>query len=123
MDRRARKLEKKRKGREQTKKKASVLASRRPDALALMVRSAAREAFGPCFVSATWEAMDSPALVSVIVTRQLPSGQLMAGITLVDRTCLGIKDGFARGPISLSELSDLADLLGFVHGAMVPLYG
>lgn len=84
-----------------------------------MIRSAAREEFGPCFVSATWEDLESPALVSVVVTRQLPSGQLMAATALVDRTCLGVKDGFALGPKSRSELSEIVEQLGFLHGGMV----
>jgi hypothetical protein len=119
MDRRARKLEKKRRGREQTKKKAAVLAARRPDVRELMVRSAAREEFGPCFVSATWDNLESPALVSVIVTRQLAGGQLMPGTALVDRACLGIKDGFALAPMSQSELSEFVDRVGLPHGGMV----
>jgi hypothetical protein len=119
MDRRAKKLEKKRKNREQAKKKAGALAARRPSDLDLLARSAARQEFGPCFVSATWDDTESPAIVSVVVTRRLPNGHLMPGIALVDRTCLGIKDAFARSPMSAADFADFVDTIGSIHGGMV----
>jgi hypothetical protein len=120
MDRRAKKLEKKRKSREQVKKKASALAARKPGALALLVRSAAHEEFGPCFVSATWDELEIPALVSVIMTRKLPSGHLLLGSALVDRTCLGVKDAFVMEPMPARDLADVVDRMAMVHGGMLP---
>jgi hypothetical protein len=120
MDRRAKKLEKKRKSRAQSKLMASTLAARRPSALALLARSAARGGFGPCFVSAAWDDLESPALVSVIVTRELPSGHLVTGTALVDRTCLGVKDAFLMEPMLARDLADVVDRMGAVHGGMLP---
>jgi hypothetical protein len=120
MDRRAKKLEKKRKSRDQAKRKTSALAARRPSGLDLLVRSAAREEFGPCFVSAAWDDRESPALVSVIVTRKLPSGHLVPGSALVDRTCLGVKDAFVMEPMPARDLAELVDRMGMAHGGMLP---
>jgi hypothetical protein len=120
MDRRAKKLEKKRKSRDQAKKKASALAARKPGSLELLARSAAREKFGPCFVSTLWDDLETPALVSVIMTRKLPSGQLLPGTALIDRTCLGVKDAFLREPMLPRDLAEFVDHVGFAHGGMLP---
>jgi hypothetical protein len=119
MDRRAKKLEKKRKGRDLAKKKAHAVAARKPTESTLLARSAAREKFGPCFVSAGWDATDSPDLVTVLVTRELPGGRYVLGSALVDRTCLGIKNGMILGPMPASEVSDIVDKVGRLHGAMI----
>jgi hypothetical protein len=120
MEQRAKKLEKKRKRRDQAKKKAVALEARKPSSLALLARSAAREEFGPCFVSVTWDDLESPALVSVIVTRQLPSGRFVPGIALIDRTCLGVKDAFLREAMLASDLAEFVDDVGLPHGGMRP---
>ncbi len=120
MDRRAKKLERKRKSREQAKQKATALAARRPSRLALIVRAAAREDFGPCFVSASWDDLASPALVSVLVTRLLPDGQLVPSTALVDRTCVGVKDAFVMEPLLSGEVADLVDRMGLAHDGMLP---
>jgi hypothetical protein len=119
MDRRAKKLEKKRKSREQAKKRASVLAARKPSETELLARSAAREPFGPCFISAQWNDAETPALVTVVVTRQLQSGQLVPGIALVDRTCLGVKNAHVQPPMPSRDLADLVDTLGSADGGMM----
>lgn len=120
MDRHAKKLQKKRKSRDQAKKKANALAARKPSDLTLLVRSAARGEFGPCFVSAAWDSPGSPELVSVLVTRQLPSGQLLPATALVDRTCLGVKDAFTMAPRLARELTECVDRVGLPHGGMLP---
>src|SRR5262245_63897791 len=103
MDRRAKRQAKKRQGREKAKKKAKALAARGPSELTLLVRAAARGPFGPCFVSEGWDDMKSPALVTVAVTRRLSTGELVPGTALVDRTCLGGKNGFASAPMEPRE--------------------
>lgn len=119
MDRRAKKIEKKRKSRDVARRKAAVLAGRKPSPEELLVRSAAREAFGPCFVSAEWDVVEGPpALVTVIVTRRLASGHLLAASALVDRTCLGVKDAFLFEPMSLAAFDELVDRIGVAHGGM-----
>lgn len=114
MDRRAKELEKKREGSEQVKRKASALAARQPSALLALARTAARAEFGPCFVSVGWDAPDEPRLVSVPVTRRLQSWQLLAGVALVDRTCLGVKDFIGREPMLSNDLAGAVERIGMV---------
>lgn len=119
MDRRAKKLERSRKKREQTKKKAKALAARRPSSLELLARSAARGEFGPCFVSAEWDSTEVPVLVNLIVTRKLSAGQFVPGVVLVDRTCLGIKNGFLQEAMFADELDALVEQVGSACGGML----
>src|SRR3954467_13958776 len=115
MDRRAKKLEKKGKSRDQAKKKIAPLAAGQPREFARLARSAVHEPFGPCFVSATWDDLESPALVSVVITRGQPGRRIVMAIALVDRTCLGVKDAFVREMISSREVSDFVDQVGIPH--------
>jgi hypothetical protein len=62
MDRRAKKLEKKRKSRDQTKKSARALATRESQKLSLLARSAGSAEFGPCYVSDGWDDLTTIAL-------------------------------------------------------------
>ncbi len=118
MDRRAKKLEKKRKSRDQAKKNAKALAARASQKLALLAKSAGSAEFGPCYVSAGWDDLTSPALVAVLVTRKLEKGHFVPAIALVDRTCLGVKNGFAREPMPEHELAELIEDVGSAHGGM-----
>ena len=91
MDRRQRKREKNKKKRELAKKARAALV-RRPDPEERLLRAATRSPFGPCYISAGWKVEEGmPQLVSVVVTRRLPDGDLVYGTALVDRTCLGIE--------------------------------
>jgi hypothetical protein len=119
MDRRAKKLEKKRQKRDDAKKRSSALAAKKPDALTLLARAAGREEFGPCFISRGWDAPDSPGLVTVMVTRKLQSGHLMPGVALVDLTGIGVKNGFAVEPIPSPELEEFVQRVGIPHGGML----
>lgn len=118
MDRRAKQLEKKRKSRELAKKKANALAAKRPSPFELLVRAASRAELGQCFVSAGWDGSEDPALVSILVTRPLPSGDVAVASALVDRTCLGIKDAFVFEPMGAGSIPDLLERLGSPHGGM-----
>src|SRR3954452_18651840 len=73
MDRHAKKQEKKRKARELAKKQARSSAARRPGEQELLLRAASRGGFGPCFVSVSWQDMNAPALLSLVVSRELPN--------------------------------------------------
>jgi hypothetical protein len=125
MDRRQRKLEEKRKKRDAAKKKARAAAERRPDARTRIVRLAAQCPFGPCYVSNGWDQVgeEGPTLVTAVVTRKLPDGRLVAGVALVDRTCLGVKDADVREPVSEDELDVDLDEFGAAHGGMVATDG
>jgi hypothetical protein len=119
MNKRQKKLEKKRKKRDVAKKKARAQAARRPDADTLLLAAAARSPFGPCTLSAGWDSDDEPELVSVVVTRKLPDERLVAGIALVDRTCLGIKNAYFMEPMTEEELDEVLEDIGAPHGGMV----
>jgi hypothetical protein len=118
MNRRQKKLEKKRAKRAKVKKKARVALARKPSADTLILGAASHAPFGPCYVSAHWDDPDEPELVTLVVTRRLPDERLVAGMALVDRTCLGIKDGYFDGPMSDEELADFIEEIGTPHGGM-----
>jgi hypothetical protein len=116
MDRRARKIEQKRKQRELAKKQPRVGGGRRPDET--LVKLAAGAPFGACYLSSGWDDSSEPQLVTAVVTRTLPGGRIVAGVALVDRTCLGIKDGYVADPMPSSELERFVTGLGLPHGGI-----
>lgn len=118
MDRHAKKQEKKRKARELAKKQARSSAARRPGEQELLLRAASRGGFGPCFISVGWQDMNAPALLSLVVSRELPNGLVLPIVMLVDRTCLGVKDAFVAPTLRSPDVAGLADRLGFAHGGM-----
>jgi hypothetical protein len=120
MDRRQKKLEKKRTKRALAKKAARRAAARRPSHEQLVVAAAARSPFGPCAVSVGWNRPEdgAPRLVTVVVTRRLPDGDLVPAVVLVDRTCLGVKNGTVLEPVSDAGLTDWLEELGAPHGGM-----
>ncbi|MDD9972313.1 MAG: hypothetical protein OXR73_39070 [Myxococcales bacterium] len=83
-----------------------------------LLASASKQPFGPCWVSAGWNDASHPELVSAVVTHELPNGLLLPGVALVDRTCLGVKDGFASEPLTPHEASQFAAKVGTPHGGM-----
>jgi hypothetical protein len=118
MDRRAKKLEKKRKDRALAKSKAAVLAAKRPSPYDRLVRAASRAALGEVFVSAGWDDPEHPALVSVLVTRPLANDEVAVAMALVDRTCLGIKDAHVFERMSPAHVAVLVQRLGAAHDGM-----
>ena len=122
MDRRRQlKLQEKKKKRQLANKKKREAAARRPDPQQLLMNAAARGPFGPCAISKGWNKAESgeiPELVSVVVTRRLPDGDLVPSVALVDRTCLGVKDAFVTEKIAEEELDEFLDELGAPHGGM-----
>lgn len=112
-------LEKKKKERELAKRHARAREATFPTSMAGMARRGAERPFGPAFMSASWrEGTDEhaePSIVSVVVTRVLPDGDLVAGSLLVDRTCLGVKDAFVDGPLSRASLDDILERMARVH--------
>jgi hypothetical protein len=121
MDRRAKKIEQKRKNRNRAKKHAAVQAARKPDAQTLLIRGAVRGEFGPCFINSEWSDLEIPALVSVVVTRKLPTGELLPVLALVDRTCLGVKNAFTAEPLVPHELAGFVESVGQVHADMLSI--
>jgi hypothetical protein len=119
MDRRARKIEQKRKQRELVKKEARSALARRPGLDATLVKVAAGAPFGACYLSEGWDDASEPALVTALVSRALPGGRLVAGVALVDRTCLGVKNGYVPEPMRSSEFDRFVGATGLPHGGMV----
>lgn len=77
---------------------------------------------GPCYVSPEWRDADSavPRLVSVVITRRTAGGQVILASALVDRTCLGAKNGFVAGPMSEATFESWLGRLAQQHGGMEP---
>ncbi len=120
MDRRQRKLEKQKKKREVVRKRKRALAANRPSPEEQVIALAAKSPFGPCYISNGWEdAEDVPALVSVLVTHRLPTGDFVSAIALVDRTCLGVKSAFVTPPFTSDELTDFVEEVGEPHDGML----
>lgn len=118
MDRRQRKLQDKRKKREVAKKRSRLEAARRPSEEQLWLRAGAQAPFGPCFISSGWDDPGTPELVSLVVTRALERGDLLAHVLLLDRTCLGVKNAMLLPPMADDELTELVEQVGLPHGGM-----
>jgi hypothetical protein len=69
---------------------------------------------GEAWASVEWKDA-APALITVVVTRKLPDGSLVAGVALVDRTSIGIKNGQLRGPLRGKEIDALVAQLGRIN--------
>jgi len=83
-----------------------------------LIQRASSFPHGPAFISPEWrESSDAiPGLVSIVVTRRAPSGLLVPGLALVDRTCLGVKRGFVGRPATPLELMDFLNEMARGHG-------
>ncbi len=90
---------------QQNARQASALLPRSKQAL---LQRAQTLPHGPSFISRTWREGDesSPSLLMVMVTRRAPGGLLVPASAVVDRTCLGVKDGFLGRPLTEPELDD-----------------
>lgn len=115
-------LAKQKKKRELARRKnAPTLAQKLSRTAAL--RQAATLAHGPSYVSADFSltVMSPPRLVSVIVTRKVPGGQILPALALVDRTCLGVKNAFVAELMSPYEFDGFLLQVGQAHeGGVVP---
>lgn len=70
------------------------------------------------WLSADWDGTEDPALVSAVLVRRGAAGDLVAGIFLVDRTCLGIKSGSVRR-VTRETLASVLDQIRDLHGGVV----
>jgi len=118
VDRHAKKLEKKRKQRESSKKQARALDARRPDAKQTLIKLAAQQPFGACWISARGGMSEDVGLVSVIVTRQLSDGRLLPGVVLLEPSFRGVKSAFAAPAMQRAELEDWVRRMEASAGAM-----
>ena len=120
MDRSQKRREKHRKKREAARKavRAQGGPDRGPDRSSLILEAAGAP-MGPAYISAGWRRKE-PELVTVLVSRRLANGLLLPAMALVDRTCLGVKDGALLRPMSLAELRAAAERIGESHGGIEP---
>lgn len=104
-------LEKKKKQRLEAQR-----ASKKPlsPPLTAIVRQAAISPFGSVYMSSSWRS-ELPELVTSMVTRLVEGVGVVVGVALVDRTCLGVKSGFARVIGSSRELEDLLAKVASAH--------
>jgi hypothetical protein len=75
------------------KEKKHEIARATPTGLPEQLRAATRYPVHDCFIS---EHVWTHGLGSVMLSRELPNGSIALAVFLVDRSCLGIKDAFAR---------------------------
>lgn len=114
---RQKKLEKQKKKRDAAR---SALSGRpREMALRQLLTRAESALFGPAWASKEWRSDDAaaPGLVTVVLTRELPDHSHVAAVALIDRTCLGVKNGHALGPLRGKDLDVLLAKLGQVNPA------
>lgn len=102
---RQRKREKHEKRKQQAKQRAKQREL--PQAAGALVRLASTRPFGPAWVSACYDEtgpVSALTQLTVVVTRKLPGGLLLAELVLVDRACLGIKNALVMAPAGEHEL-------------------
>jgi hypothetical protein len=109
--------EKQKKKREAAKRKLPSRSGLLDTSPANLMRQAALLPWGPCFISRDWRDGDPtlPTLVTVIVTRQAPGSIVVPAIALVDRTCLGVKNGFVAKPMLEKDLAPFLAQVGHAH--------
>ena len=101
---RQKKLEKSRKKREAVRRDARRQERGLPQTASGLIRAAADAPFGPAWITESLDESDT-ALVTAIVTRRLRGGVLLPALALVDRTCLGVKNGFVMEPAEEYEMA------------------
>jgi hypothetical protein len=113
-------LAKHKKKRELVKKKEAQRRLAAPSLAESLIRRASTLPHGPTYISSNWsdDSQSIPSLVSIVVTRQMPDGTLMPGVALVDRTCLGVKNGFVGRPVTRSELDGFLARMDEAQGGM-----
>jgi hypothetical protein len=111
---RQKKLEKQKKKRAAAKKRANEIAKRIPEASAGLARRTAAWPVYEAYLSSNWKSDEPAGIVSAILVRQNSDGRTVFSSMLVDRTCLGLKDGFAR-LMSHETVRDYIDQLGMIQ--------
>ncbi len=116
---RQKKLAKQKKKREKhrAEERAARLAAAgrsRSEAERILLQRVADAPAGDAWASVEWREA-APALVTVVVTRVLPDGALVAAVALVDRTSVGIKNGQLRGPLRPREVDAFIAQLGRIN--------
>lgn len=93
--------------------KDSQLPTRPADLVAL----AATKPFGPCWIAQSYDdAQELPSVVQVVVTRRIRGDLLLPACVLVDRTCLGIKNGFPMEMGTSIEVAQDLEAMGHEMG-------
>lgn len=114
---RQKKIEKQKKKRAAEKKRRNAVSRSLPDASAALAKRTAAWPVVAAYLSVEAQNDDPAALVSAVLVRGNTEGRLVCGTMLIDRTCLGLKDGFARES-SQEEIDAVIAALGDAHGEM-----
>ncbi|CAN5536559.1 hypothetical protein BH09MYX1_BH09MYX1_47330 [soil metagenome] len=109
---RQKKLEKQKKKRVQLR--ANGPTKGRNEAQKMLLARAAHGTVGEAWASVEWREK-APALITVVISRKLQDGSLIAGVALVDRTSVGVKNGQLRGPLRGKEVDALMAQLGRIN--------
>ncbi|MFA7236324.1 MAG: hypothetical protein WC058_05620 [Phycisphaeraceae bacterium] len=75
---------------------------------AAMARRASNSPWAGCHISAGWT--DPMRLTQIMAARRLPDGRLVFAVFLLDRACLGLKNGFLRAG-TLDEYEDMVAMI------------
>jgi hypothetical protein len=75
------------------RKEVKAHAPRRPAGGRALLQLSARWPLLECLVTKSWQ--EPGEIVQIVVARRSPSGQVAAGVFLVDLGCLGVKNAFA----------------------------
>jgi hypothetical protein len=104
---RQKKLARQKKRKVEARKQA--LANAVPASRAGLLRLATEAPWGPVWITSNVEddIEAAPRLVSVVTTRRLRGGLLLPLVSLVDRTCLGVKNAFMSEPMRMHELEEM----------------
>ncbi|MBX3226785.1 MAG: hypothetical protein KIT84_38800 [Labilithrix sp.] len=100
------KLEKKKKQRLAAQKAARKELA--PMSAAALMRVAAELPVEAAYMTSGWRTKE-PKPVTVVLTRLVPGQGILVACAMVDRTCLGVKDGFAKLVLSREELHGMFD--------------
>lgn len=106
------KLEKKKKQRAAAKQAAKKTGA--PMSALAAMRLAASIPVEAAYMTSSWRS-EEPRLVTVVLTRLIPGQGILVACALVDRTCLGVKDGFAKLVLSREELEGIFDHIETAH--------
>lgn len=114
---RQKKLEKHRKKRAEARSKAR--ASLVPMTGASLERAAEKWPVVGAWLAGDVRDEREAALVTALLAREMPDGRTLVASALVDRTCLGVKDGCLFRPMERDALDEVLDRLEYAHETLV----
>ncbi len=86
-----------------------------PTSIASLERAAMKWPIASAFIAGDLRDEGIASLLSALLVRDMPDGRVHVSVALVDRTCLGVKDGYSMRALEKSELKQMLDSLKTVH--------